>query len=865
MIQENAPVRSIPELLAPAGSWDCLVSAIAAGADAVYLGGEQFGARHLAPNFDRISLPEAVTYAHLHDVRVYVTVNTLIYEDELKNVFEYLVFLYQTGVDAILIQDAGLLLAAQRLVPRLPVHASTQMTLHSVSGARWAVLMGCSRIVLARELSKNEIKTIADAITDLHVGLEIFIHGALCYGWSGQCLLSSVIGGRSGNRGMCAQPCRKPYQLMTGLSDRYGRFESLLPVKTEGRYLLSTKDLCSYTVMDTICSLPVISLKIEGRMRSPRYVATVVSIYRKAIDAVLQDKFCPDKDDLDALSLSYSRGFTTGYLLLNDPSAVMGRDRPGDRGLYIGKVCRCVDKKGAYIRSTGEHLLRAGDGLVCIHEDDEQGLVLRSDPEYIQGQFFLPFQNLCYAGDPVYLTSRRSVTTTADAYGKNPEIQKRQMPLDLLVKIRENGTINVEGTITSHISPPCSFIFDPDITLVRAEKKPLSKDVIQEHLVKTGNTPFYVCSLILQYNGGLFAPIRLLNQIRRDIIKKAEETLIASCIPEKPDILRAEQCLNLMKDTESGKSGQKGISPVKGSSIIVLTDRVDSCRAAIETRVNTVVFEFPNRYTQDENLSFFTEWKNLSNQSETVLFVKLPRILRENQVQNFLRLLPLLVGVGVDGVMVDGHGLADVIASQAPTIDRIGYIGLNICNHLAVEAVKECFSMVTVSPELNLDQVLSLASGVKNLELSCSLGILVQGNIEALISQDLLTSCINEKDSLSYLDNENSMIGIRDEKNRTFVVSVDPIHRTRVFNAVETTLIDFLPQLYQNGISSYIIDARGRPPLYVSDMIRIYQEAIHYISDEIEFRKRLTGFKKEIKKRVRGGMTAGAFGREQYI
>ena len=231
---QNRKENRLPEPLSPAGSPEAFRAAVAAGADAVYLSGKRFGARKSAANFTDAELEEAVTYAHCRDIRVYVTINTLIHDRELADVGDYLIRLYSIGVDAVLVQDIGVVALAREIVPSLPLHASTQMTIHSTAGVKWAAEQGFSRVVLARELTLEEITRIARETADSGIGLEVFAHGALCYCYSGQCLLSSVIGGRSGNRGMCAQPCRKPYTLMTGDTDEYGRPKDLHELPSRG-------------------------------------------------------------------------------------------------------------------------------------------------------------------------------------------------------------------------------------------------------------------------------------------------------------------------------------------------------------------------------------------------------------------------------------------------------------------------------------------------------------------------------------------------------------------------------------------------------------------------------------------------------
>lgn len=265
------------ELLAPAGSWEALEAAVNAGADAVYMGGKAFGARQYASNFDREEMTRAVYFAHMHRVRLYITVNTLVDDSELKELADYLLFLNNVGVDGIIVQDLGVIRLARKIVPELPLHASTQMTVTNSGGVEFAVQAGLERTVLARELSLEEIKAACDVGTEI----ETFIHGALCVCYSGQCLMSSLIGGRSGNRGRCAQPCRLPYKLV----NKDG--EDMLVGKDAGQYLLSPKDMNTLSILPQLIETGVISYKIEGRMKRPEYVAVVVDAYRRAIDTYL--------------------------------------------------------------------------------------------------------------------------------------------------------------------------------------------------------------------------------------------------------------------------------------------------------------------------------------------------------------------------------------------------------------------------------------------------------------------------------------------------------------------------------------------------------------------------------------------------
>ncbi|MFC2287345.1 MAG: peptidase U32 family protein, partial [Selenomonas sp.] len=317
------------ELLAPAGSREALTAAVESGADAVYLAGNMFGARAYADNFDEEGLREAITFAHSRDVRVHVTVNTIVRDEEMAALSRYLRFLYEAGADAALVQDLGVYRLARQAAPDLPLHASTQMTVHNLEGVLLLQEMGFERVVLSRELSLEDIRYIT---AHCQVEIETFVHGALCVCYSGQCLMSSMIGGRSGNRGRCAQPCRLPYTLVdeTG-ADVLG--------KDAGQFLLSPKDLKTIELLPELLESGIASLKIEGRMKRPEYVAVVVDAYRRAIDAVEAGRGLPSAaEDEKALAQIFNRDFTTAYLKGRPGRTMMSESRPNNRGLLVGRV-----------------------------------------------------------------------------------------------------------------------------------------------------------------------------------------------------------------------------------------------------------------------------------------------------------------------------------------------------------------------------------------------------------------------------------------------------------------------------------------------------------------------------------------------
>ena len=345
----------IPELLAPVGNMNHLKLAVYNGASSIYLSGKEFGARKFAQNFTLEEIREAVNFAHLYNVKVYVTVNILIKESELETVIDYIIELYKIGVDAILVQDIGLIKIIREILPNFKIHASTQMNIHNKKDIDWAKSQGIKRIVLSRELSLSEVKEITKYAHQNNMECEIFAHGALCYSYSGCCLISSYIGGRSGNRGRCAQPCRQEYSL--NFENGPLLDENFLK-ESESKYLLSPKDLSLYEELNKILFCD--SLKIEGRMRSEEYVSIVVGKYRQALNKIRHNKNIPTSEEL---SLVFNRKFTRGHLL-DRPEKIMNYKKPSNNGLFIGKVVEFNGKNSIKVKLESKTVPEKGDGIL---------------------------------------------------------------------------------------------------------------------------------------------------------------------------------------------------------------------------------------------------------------------------------------------------------------------------------------------------------------------------------------------------------------------------------------------------------------------------------------------------------------------
>ena len=461
------------EILAPAGSFDSMKAAVAAGADAVYMGGSRFGARAYAENPDEMGMLEAINYVHLHGRQLYMTVNTLVKEDEMDDLYDYLLPYYQAGLDAVIVQDMGVFSYIREHFPDLPVHASTQMTITGPEGAALMTRMGAVRIVTARELSLEEIRRIYQ---ETGVEIESFVHGALCYCYSGQCLFSSLIGGRSGNRGRCAQTCRLPFDVLRRLDEnnpnenRNKKKENGVLNPGDSKYVLSLKDLCTLDILPDILEAGVYSLKIEGRMKSPRYTAGVVRLYRKYVDL-------------------YLKNGRKGY-----------RVDPKDRKELLDLFDRGGQTLGYYIEHNGRDMVVCHEKPAFRQENRE--LYQYLDKTYVEAEVKEPVQGFARVceGEPLQLTLQYEDPLT--------------------------GESRMAGGIGAVVQT--------------AVKQPMSKERIEKQLGKTGNTPYYFENLEVETGGSPFVPVQELNELRRSAFEQLTGEILRPYRREMPEIKACE-------------------------------------------------------------------------------------------------------------------------------------------------------------------------------------------------------------------------------------------------------------------------------------------------------------------------------------
>ncbi len=482
------------EVLAPAGTYECFRAAINAGADAVYLGGSMFGARAFAGNFEEAELIKAIRTAHLYGRKVYLTVNTLLRNDELEKLVQYVKPYYEEGLDAVIVQDYGVFAVLREAFPGLDLHASTQMTITGKYGAQLLKDMGAARVVPARELSANEIRDIYD---NVDVEIESFVHGALCYCYSGQCLLSSMIGGRSGNRGRCAQPCRLTYSA-NGISEKY---------------LLSPKDMCTIEAVPDILDAGVYSLKIEGRMKSPEYVAGVSYAYRKYVDMYLEkgrDGYRVEEQDIRQLMDLYNRGgFCKGYYYAQNDKSMMTFDRPNHQGIVIGNI-----KNGDLILSQE---VNPGDVL-----EFPDGSEYTTPTGKKSGRLALPKGVLKNPknGAAVYRTRNNELLGQLRAGYIDNDI-KIPVRMEIFLKSGERACLKL-------LSGDKELVVYGDV-LEPSDKRPAVREDVVKQLKKLGGTAFSSDegSIVTDIQGSPFVPVRLLNDLRRNALEELESMLLS--------------------------------------------------------------------------------------------------------------------------------------------------------------------------------------------------------------------------------------------------------------------------------------------------------------------------------------------------
>lgn len=742
------------ELLAPAGDMDSLIAAVQAGADAIYLGGSKFSARAYASNFDEENMKKVVNYCHLYGVKVFVTVNTLLKEDEVLEALEYVKFLYNVGVDALIIQDLGLVSLINKYVPKMELHASTQMTVHNLEGAEFLKNHNFKRIVLSRELSLKEITHISN---NLGADIEIFVHGALCICYSGQCLMSSLIGGRSGNRGRCAQPCRLPYTLEEEGSE-----------KSKQGYLLSPKDICTLNDIKDIVNSGVTSLKIEGRMKRPEYVAGVISIYRRAIDSIYNNEEFKFEEEYNKLLQLFNReGFSQAYLYGNVGKDMMSFSFPKNTGVFLGRVNNNKSIKLEQNIAIKDGV-RIGDKGFIINKIIVKG---KEVEKAYKGDIVTLLPQNYNSGDGIYKTLDNELMASYEEYYKNH--YRRKISVDISIDFQ------VEKSITLYANINNKEIIIKGEEVQKAIKRPLTEEKIIENLGKTGDTPFEFKNIKFNIIEEGFLPVSSVNEVRRKLTDTLEENIINSYNENKR--------LNEINFQASNDEYIKREVPERMFYISTL----EQLKALKELGEKDIIF---NPFIRNSKLNIERLLQENIN-----IYLKAPNIIKEefNYVEKYINNNLK----NIKGIVTSNLGIIHKFNSIVPIS---GDYKLNIFNSYSLEFFDKVINGSLTSVELNKKEIGSLSK-----KISTGLQMLVYGRIEVMVSEYCpIGSTYGGKCSSSGCNNycEKGKFKLIDRLGNKFPVYTDKFCRSYILNSVPLNLIPNIKELEKLNINSMRID-----------------------------------------------------------
>ena len=779
-----------PELLSPAGNWDCARAAVAAGADAIYFGLPQFNARLRADNFTDEDLPELMDYLHRHGVKGFVAMNTLIFTGELEAAEAQLRRIAAARVDALIIQDLGLAKLARVIAPDVELHASTQMTITSPEGLAFVEsLFPLERAVLARELSVREIERFRSPRTPL----EVFVHGALCVAYSGQCLTSESLGRRSANRGECAQACRMPYEIVVD-----GQTRDL----GEVRYLLSPQDLAAVDLIPDLVRAGVKSFKIEGRLKSPEYVTAVTRVYRKALDAAMAETPSPvTPTDRYALEMTFSRGLSTGWLAGTDhPYLTHGRFGK-KRGPLLGEIESCGPGWIRLKNRTGTPVA-AGDGVVFDageNRDLEQGariwkiedgrLVFHKTYSGINFDRIKP-------GHTVYKTSDPKLESELRKFWQNARPTEKKTPLHLTVSGKPGELLELRSG--DHLVRSAEL-------LQPAAKRPLDTETLAAQLGRLGDTPYELATLDNRIEGACHIPLSALNQLRRDLVSELERG--GALQAPNPITITRRDLLPPLTD-----------HPARGTpSLSVLCRNFDQLHAAIDAGVDTVYcdFEDPRRYK--EAVADFR-----SRISTSTIHLATPRILKPGETGY----LGLIEKAEPDGLLLRNLASLNYYKDRSD-LRKTGDFSLNVANPITARLLMEHAGLdrLTVSYDLNIGQVLDLihAAPPEWFELTLHQHM-------PMFHMEHCVFCVFLSEGTSYKDCgrpcEKHVVHLRDRVGQLHRLQADVGCRNTLFNGRAQTGARFYQNLRSAGLSRFRVELLDEDHATAARTIRAYQDLL---------------------------------------
>ncbi|NEZ65741.1 U32 family peptidase [Leptolyngbyaceae cyanobacterium CCMR0082] len=826
-----------PELLAPAGTWDCAKAAVENGADAIYFGLDRFNARMRSQNFTEADLPELMAFLHSRGVKGYVTFNTLIFPGELAAAERYLRTMISAGVDAAIVQDVGMCRLIRHLSPDFPIHGSTQMTVTSAAGVEFANNLGVQLVVLARECSLKDIEKIQQQTKDIALPLEVFVHGALCVAYSGQCLTSESLGGRSANRGECAQACRMTYDM---------KVDGELVDLGDKQYLLSPQDLSGLPVLPDLIKSGVSCLKIEGRLKAPEYVANVTRVYRQALDRALQTvspaiatekvslklgnrpiSYQPTADERYNLEMAFSRGLYTGWFRgINNQKLVHARFAK-KRGVYLGDVVR-VTRQQVELRPKVP--VKAGDGIVFDsgHPDTDQGgriygvedrgrtVCLSFSKHGIDLRQVKPGYKVWKTSDPeLDKVLRQSYS------GEQPQVQQ---PIDIEVH-------GVEG------EPVVAIATDPQGHIARAtsakrlelaRNQPLTSEKLVQQLSRLGNTPFQLGALTNYLAAGLMVPVSELNRLRRDLVEQLLEQRMqpqawklevthtyGDLLPGGLGCGRAEQLVEASGVGVSEQSaGLLGFGDSIQPTLLPLVRNFAQLRAVLAADITTVYCELENpvRYRDAVALS-----RELNPKAQ--IYVAPPRITKPGEQY----ILKQVHQSDADGYLVRNYDHLKFFAHQP----CIGDFSLNVANPITADYFKTRFGLerLTASYDLNISQLLDLLTATP----ADWFDITVHQHMP-MFHMEHCVFCAFLSDGTDFSNCgrpcEKHEVVLCDRTGTEHVLQADAGCRNTLYNGVAQTGAEFIPRLIEQGARHFRIDFLNETPNQVQQILSCYQQLL---------------------------------------
>ncbi|MDR0880083.1 MAG: U32 family peptidase [Clostridioides sp.] len=822
------------ELLAPVGSWDSLKAAVQNGANAVYLGGKEFSARASANNFDREEMKEAVAYCHQREVSVFVTVNTLIKQRELEDFKEYVKYLYDIDIDSLIIQDIGVASLVKRLLPDFEIHASTQMVAHSLEDVLYLETVGFDRVVLARELPLDEIEHISK---NSKADIEVFVHGALCVCYSGACLMSSMLGKRSGNRGRCAQPCRQKYRLID--------IETGKEVESKGDYLLSTKDLMSIEDVGRIVESGVYSLKIEGRMKKPEYVATVVDAYRKAVDEYIESGDLNLKEGIiEDLYTIFNRKFTNGYILGDVGSDIMNSQKPNNQGLYIGKVLDC-NRKTRRLKIALESTLKKGDGINL--GGGTIGRIIKgkniSEIGHAGETVELDFIGEVKRNQEIYKTSDGELLERVQStYRGEKEFVKIPISASVQIKLNEYPALKIRDDRGNEVE------VSGDKLVEEALKVAITEEKVVDQLEKLGNTPYFMKDIDLSLDEGVSVPVSVLNKMRREAVDslnidrvKIKERKFKDCnISELERIDREHKDCNIsalecidrelkssnISDIEcedidiEGIGGSKSDETIKSKSeeqelkreeleidldyadskIRVKVKNLEQLEAVLGKNLDCIYYDSIDTLDSAISMAVDTGDKIVYSAPRIVR----DRVLEVDSVKNIPKDIPVLIG---------NLGMLDRFKDREIHVDY----SLNTFNRESLKFFKKSgVKSVCMSLEMSMDEISEVISSenenidevIKKDNRNIDTEALVYGYIPMMVSEYcpmgvVLREC--RKNKRCELCSQGRY-ALEDSEGSRFRITQDKNCRSSIYHNKPLCVLDELKRLSEAGISVFRLD-----------------------------------------------------------